>query len=83
MNTTGRSDGGMWSDRWCVSSSTDGIRRPRTPISLATAPVVPDPANSTTVLSSPPTASRMMLRASSRSRVVWSPVPLDSVWVLA
>ena len=35
------------------------------------------------VSSSPPTASRMMRRASSRSRVVCSPVPLDSVWVLA
>ena len=83
MNTTGRSDGGMWSERWWVSSRTDGIRRPRIPISFATAPVLPEPANSTTVLSSPPTAARMISRASSRNRVVWRPVPLDSVCVLA
>ena len=47
------------------------------------AEVLPEPQNTTTVSSSPPTASRMIRRASSRSRVVWSPVPLASVWVLA
>jgi hypothetical protein len=45
--------------------------------------VVPDPVKITTVCSSPPTASRMIMRASSRSRVVCRPVPDDSVWVLA
>ena len=59
------------------------MRRPRTPISLSIAPVQPEPEKITTVSSSPPTASRMIRRASSRSRVVCSPVPLDSVWVLA
>ena len=53
------------------------------PISLSMAPVQPEPAKITTVSSSPPTASRTMVRASSRSRVVCRPVPLDSVWVFA
>ncbi len=53
------------------------------PTSLAIAPVQPDPVKITTVSSSPPTASWMIARASSRSRVVCSPVPLDSVCVLA
>ena len=52
-------------------------------MSLSMAPVEPDPANRTTwSLSVPPTASRMIRRASSRKRVVWRPVPDDSVWVL-
>ncbi len=59
------------------------MRRLRMPISLSTAAVDPEPQKMTTVSSSPPTASRMMRRASSRSRVVCSPVPLDSVCVLA
>ena len=59
------------------------MRRLRMPISLSIAAVEPDPQKITTVSSSPPTASRMMRRASSRSRVVCSPVPLDSVCVLA
>ena len=42
-----------------------------------------EPQNTTTVSSSPPTASRTIRRASSRSVVVCRPVPLDSVWVLA
>jgi len=50
---------------------------------LSIAPVQPDPAKITTVSASPPTASVMMDRASSRSLVVCSPVPLDSVCVLA
>ena len=54
-----------------------------TPSSLAIAPVEPDPAKITQVSSSPLTASRMIRRASSRSRVVCRPVPLDSVWVFA
>ena len=52
-------------------------------MSLSMAVVLPDPQNTTTVSSSPPTASRMIRRASSRSRVVCRPVPLASVWVLA
>ncbi len=83
MNTTGRSAAGMWALRPWRSSRTDGMRSPSTPISFDTAPVVPDPANRTTVSSSPPTASWMIRRASSRSRVVCRPVPLDSVCVLA
>ena len=59
------------------------MRSPSMPTSLSMAPVHPDPAKTTTVSSSPPTASRMMARASSRRRVVCSPVPEDSVWVLA
>ena len=56
---------------------------PRMRISLSTAPVLPEPVKITMVFSSPPTASRMIWRASSRSRVVCSPVPDDSVCVLA
>ena len=41
MKTTGRSCGSMCRSSECRSSSTDGIRRPSTPISLAIAPVVP------------------------------------------
>jgi hypothetical protein len=59
------------------------MRRLRMPMSLSTAAVLPDPLNRTTVSSSPPTASRMIRRASSRSRVVCRPVPELSVWVLA
>ena len=59
------------------------MRSPRMPTSLSTAAVLPEPEKITTVSSSPPTASRMIRRASSRSRVVCSPVPLASVWVLA
>ena len=73
----------MVSLRWYPSSSDEGSRRPRIPTSLSMAPVHPDPVKIRTVSSSPPTASRMMRRASSPSRVVGRPVPLDSVWVLA
>ena len=59
------------------------MRRPSTPISLSIAAVQPDPVKITTVSSSPWTASWMIRRASSRSRVVCSPVPLDSVCVFA
>ncbi len=52
-------------------------------MSLSIAAVEPAPQKMTTVSSPPPMASRMMRRASSRSRVVCRPVPLDSVWVLA
>ena len=83
MKTTGRCSGAMCLLRWCSSSSRDGILSPRTPISLSMAPVQPDPAKITTVSSPPPTAAWMIARASSRKRVVCSPVPLDSVWVLA
>jgi hypothetical protein len=83
MKTTGRRSDGIRTLSWNSSSSTEGIRRPRTPISLSIAPVHPEPAKITTVSSSPPTASRMIPRASSRNRVVCRPVPLDSVWVFA
>ena len=83
MNTTGRSSAGIWADRLYFSSRSAGMRRLRTPISLSIAAVDPEPQKITTVSSSPPTASRISRRASSRSRVVCSPVPLDSVWVLA
>ena len=47
------------------------------------APVEPEPANRTTwSFAVAPTDSRMIRRASSRKRVVWRPVPDDSVWVL-
>jgi len=49
------------------------------PMSLSIAPVQPDPAKITTVSVSPPRASMMIARASSRSLVVCKPVPLDSV----
>ena len=83
MKTTGRWSGGICPLRFQRSSSGDGMRRPSTPISLSIAAVHPDPVKMTTVSSSPCTASAMIRRASSRSRVVCSPVPLDSVCVLA
>ncbi len=83
MNTTGRSDTGMWEDRAYRASRSAGSRRFRTPTSLSIAPVDPEPANSTQVLSSPPTASWISRRASSRNLVVCRPVPLDSVCVFA
>ena len=52
-------------------------------MSLSMAPVVPEPQKITHVCSSPFTASWITWRASSRSLVVWRPVPLDSVWVFA
>ena len=53
-------------------------------MSLSIAPVEPEPAKITTwSLVAPPTASRMIRRASSRKRVVCRPVPDDSVWVFA
>ena len=52
-------------------------------MSRSMAPVHPAPAKMTTESSSPWTDSWMILRASSRRRVVWSPVPLDSVCVFA
>ena len=66
-----------------ASSSPAGMRSPRMPMILSIAAVLPEPQKTTTVSSSPPTPSRMIRRASSRRRVVWSPVPLASVWVLA
>ncbi len=53
------------------------------PTSLSIAAVVPLPQKITTVSSSPLTERWIWARASSRSRVVCSPVPLLSVWVLA
>ncbi|CAB5048462.1 unannotated protein [freshwater metagenome] len=53
------------------------------PINLSTAPVVPDPAKINASSPVAPTAARIIVRASSRNRVVCRPVPLDSVCVLA
>jgi len=83
MNTTGRLSAGIWSVKRYSSSSSAGIRMPRMRTILSIALVAPDPVKITTVCSSPPTASRMIARASSLSRVVCSPVPDDSVCVLA
>ena len=83
MNTTGRCSRGMRALRSYRSSRPAGMRRPRMWISLSMAPVDPDPVKITIVVSSPPTASRTIRRASSRSRVVCRPVPDDSVCVLA
>ena len=55
---------------------------PRMPISLSIAAVDPEPQKITSI-SPPPSAARMIARASSRSRVVCSPVPLASVCVFA
>ena len=53
-------------------------------MSVSIAPVEPEPANSTTCSSgSPPQASTINRRASSRNRVVCMPVPEDSLWVFA
>jgi hypothetical protein len=52
-------------------------------ISLLIAPVAPEPQKITTSSGPPPTAALMIARASSRKRVVCSPVPEVSVWVLA
>ena len=60
-----------------------GQRRFMMPISLSMAPVAPEPQKITQVSVSPPPASWMIRRASSRRRVVCRPVPEDSVWVLA
>jgi hypothetical protein len=78
--TTGRRAGGSGSP---VRYRSSAARSPSTPTSLLIAPVEPDPQKITTVSSSPPTAVRITSRASSRSRVVCSPVPLDSVCVFA
>ena len=59
------------------------MRSSRMPISLFTAAVAPEPQKMTRSSSVPPTASRMIRRASSRSRLVCRPVPELSVWVLA
>ena len=83
MNTTGRWSGGICAVSCQRSSRVDGMRSPSTPISLSIAAVQPDPVKITTVSSSPCTASWMIRRASSRSRVVCRPVPLLSVCVLA
>ena len=84
MNTTGRSLAGIRALSPYRSSREAGIRSSRTPTRRFTAPVMPDPAKITTWSSAlAPTASRMIVRASSRNRLVWSPVPDDSVWVLA
>ena len=52
-------------------------------MSLSIAAVHPEPVKMTAQSSVASTWSRMIRRASSRSRVVCNPVPLASVWVLA
>ena len=60
------------------------MRRLRTSTSRLMAAVDPEPQKITAWRAgSPPTPSRTRRRASSRKRDVWSPVPDDSVWVLA
>ncbi len=59
------------------------MRMPRMPISLSIAAVDPLPVKMTTVSSEPCTDFLIAARASSRRRVVCSPVPDDSVWVFA
>ena len=60
------------------------MRRLSTSTSRLIAAVEPDPQKMTAWRSgSPPTPSRTSRRASSRKRVVWSPVPDDSVCVFA
>jgi len=83
MKTTGRCSAGMCAASPYRSSSAEGMRSPRIPTSLLIAPVEPLPVKITTVSSVPWTAAWMMARASSRSRVVCSPVPLDSECVFA
>ena len=83
MKTTGRCARGTWAESWWRWSRSAGSRMPRIPTSLSMAAVVPLPQKMTTVSSSPLTDRWIWARASSRSRVVCSPVPLLSVWVLA
>ena len=60
------------------------MRSSSTPTRRLIAPVIPAPVKITAWSSFvAPTASRMIARASSRKRVVCSPVPDDSVWVFA
>ena len=82
-NTTGRSAAGIRAVSWYRSSSPAGMRSSRIPMSLLTAAVAPEPQKMTRSSSVPPTASRIIFRASSRSRVVCRPVPELSVCVLA
>ncbi len=83
MKMSGRSFAGMCERRAYRSSRSFGIRRLSTSTSLLTAAVMPEPQKITAWSSEPPTASRMIRRASSRKRVVCRPVPDDSVCVLA
>jgi len=63
--------------------STEAIRSPITPTRRSIAAVEPLPQNSTACSSVAPRQSATIALASSRNRVVWRPVPDDSVWVLA
>jgi len=73
----------MWLLRAYFSSSASGMRRPRTPVSLLTAAVAPEPQKITTWSGPAPTLRRMISRASSRSAPVCAPVAEASVCVLA
>ena len=82
MKTTGRSSGGIAPQPVAVvevgrdAEAEDADE-------LVDRAGAPEPQKITTVSSSPPTASRMIRRASSRNRVVCRPVPEVSVWVFA
>ena len=73
----------MSADRPCSASRRSGIRSPSARTTLSIAAVAPEPQNSTTSWSEPPTASCTIRRASSRRRIVWRPVADDSVCVFA
>ena len=81
--TTGRWSAGMCEESDQRVSRSDGILRLRIPTSLSTAAVAPEPQKITAVSSAAPIDVLMTWRASSRSLVVCSPVPLASVCVLA
>jgi hypothetical protein len=82
-NTTGRARSGSVAAIRSRPARPESTWRPRIRISLSIAPVEPEPVKITACSWVPPTASRMIARASSRSWVVCLPVPDDSVWVLA
>src|SRR5918993_1251704 len=78
MNTTGRWSAGMCVERCHLSSSAEGIRSPRTPMSRSMAPVHPAPAKMTTESSSPWTDSWMTLRRPYGVSMTWSSPRTDS-----
>jgi hypothetical protein len=71
---------------WCSygpTNTTAPRRSPSTPMSLLTAPVQPEPQNTTRWSSVPPTARWMACRASSRNTVVCRAVAELSLCVFA
>ena len=73
----------MFLPKLYLSSRFEGMVMPSTPTSLSMAPVEPLPVKITACSSPAPVHCRIIVRASSRNRVVWRPVPEDSVCVLA